>query len=73
MIRVLLNVYILIVILDAILSFFPQFSKNQYRLYLKKISDYGLGPIRNKLPQNLPFDFSPLVLIALVQILILLW
>lgn len=73
MIRGILYIYIILILLDAILSFFPQFEREVWRKKLKEIADYSLNPIRKKLPANLPFDFSPLILITVIQLIILLW
>lgn len=73
MIRGLLYLYTILVLLDAILSFFPQFDREVWRKKLKAFADYSLDPIRKKLPAHLPYDFSPLIVIMLIQLIILLW
>jgi YggT family protein len=73
MIRVLLNIYSALIFVDAILSFFPQFSQQEWRKKIKKLADYSLDPVRRKLPDHLPFDFSPLIVVTLIHLFILLF
>ena len=72
-IRTLLEIYIYALIFDAILSFFPELQKHRWRRELKKICDYSCNPIRKFLPAHLPFDFSPLIAILIINLLIFLW
>lgn len=72
-IRTLLDVYIFALILDAMLSFFPDLMKHNWRRQLKKICDLSCDPIRKRLPPNLPFDFSPILVIMLINFLMFLW
>jgi uncharacterized protein YggT (Ycf19 family) len=73
MIRNLLNFYIFALILDTILSYFPDLKKHKWRRLLKKICDLTCDPIRKQLPPHLPFDFSPLLVIMIINIVIFLW
>jgi len=70
MIRFLLKLYTILLMIDAILSFFPQTNKFAWRQKLKKISDYTCDPVRRFLPLGLAFDFSPIVVIFLIYIFI---
>jgi uncharacterized protein YggT (Ycf19 family) len=72
-IRTVLQLYIYALIFDAILSFFPDLQKHKWRLQLKKICDYTCDPIRKLLPPHLPFDFSPILVILLINLLMFLW
>ncbi|MCT4642727.1 MAG: YggT family protein [Bacteriovoracaceae bacterium] len=73
MIRFIIKIYIYIVILDAILSYFPQVKNQAWAKNIKKIADYTLNPIRKIMPNDLPFDLSPLVLILLLNFVMLIW
>ena len=73
MIRIVLNVYIIILIVDALLSFLPKYKNHPWSLQVKKLADFSLKPVRKMLPPDLPFDFSPLVVILFIQILKALW
>lgn len=72
-IRTLLKLYILALILDAIFSYFPELEKHDWRKKLRKLCDYTCDPIRKRLPPHLPFDFSPLLVILLINLLMILW
>lgn len=72
-IRTLLQIYIYALIFEAILSFFPEMEKHKWRRQLRKICDYTCNPIRKVLPPNLPFDFSPLLVILIINLLMFLW
>ena len=63
MIRALLRIYSLLILLDALLSFFPELSKHEWRRKLKKVCDFTLDPVRKRLPHHLPFDVSPMIVI----------
>lgn len=73
MIRFLLHMYILLLIVDVVLSFFPQVRAHQATVMIRKAADFSCRPIRRLLPADLPFDFSPLVVIIGIQLIIALW
>ncbi|MGZ3787022.1 MAG: YggT family protein [Bacteriovorax sp.] len=73
MIRLLLKIYMYALIFDAIFSYFPELEKYQWRKVLRKGCNYTCDPIRKRLPAHLPFDFSPLLVILLINLLIFLW
>jgi len=72
-IRTLLDLYTYIVVIDAIMSYFPQLSVYNWRRKLKMIADYACDPIRKKLPPHLPIDFSPFLVVLIIKLLIFLW
>lgn len=72
-IKTLLEIYIYALIFDAFFSYFPDLLKHKWRREHKKLCDYSCDPIRKKLPPGLPFDFSPLLVILLINLLIYLW
>jgi YggT family protein len=73
MIRFILNIYVWLLILDVILSYIPQARAHQATLMIKKLADYSCRPVRKLLPPDLPFDFSPVVVIIAIQLIIALW
>jgi YggT family protein len=73
MIRFVINIYIYLVILDAIMSYFPQFKNQQWAKTLKQVADFSLKPIRKLLPNDLPMDFSPLIVIFVLNLVKILW
>lgn len=73
MIRFIIKLYIYLIILDAILSFFPSIQYYNWVKAIKKIANYTLNPIRKILPKEIPFDISPIVMIFILNLLMLLW
>lgn len=73
MIRALINVYIVILIIDAILSYLPQFRHHPLVVWIHKAADFTCKPIRQVLPPNLPLDISPLIVILLLKLVVALW
>jgi YggT family protein len=73
MIRLIINIYVFIVVADAIFSFFPQFQRESWVKTIKKLAEYSTKPIRKLLPPDLPFDFSPLIVVFLLNLVKLLW
>lgn len=73
MIRFIIDLYIYLLIADAILSYFPQFKNQPWAMWIRKICDYTTAPIRKIIPQDLPFDISPLIVIVILQAIKLLW
>jgi YggT family protein len=66
-VRVVAQLFIYVVIADALLSFFlPPF--HPVREALGRIVDPFLNPIRNLMPRAGMIDFSPLILIFAVEI-----
>jgi YggT family protein len=64
----------LVVIIDAILSFFVPYN-NKVRYTLDRIVSPLLTPIRRIIPPIYNLDFSPVILLVLLQIVqnLLLW
>ena len=46
MIRAILNIYIILLIVDAVLSYFPQFNQSNWAKKIKMLADLTLNPIR---------------------------
>jgi YggT family protein len=73
-IRSLLSLYVFVLIIDAILSYFPDFNQKTWRVNIKRAADFTCDPIRKKLPpMHLPIDISPIMVICLIEILKFLW
>jgi uncharacterized protein YggT (Ycf19 family) len=73
MIRVLLDIYILVLIIDAALEFFPQYSKHQFAIYIKRLSDLTVKPVRRLLPKEWTFDVSWIIVILGIKLFMYLW
>lgn len=73
MIRSIINLYVLVLIIDVILSYLPQFRHQPWAQFIKKAADFTCRPIRQVMPPDLPFDFSPMIVIMGLQLLRALW
>ncbi len=73
MIRILLNVYIGLLIVDAVLSYLPELRKTTWAIKLKQAADVTLNPVRKILPQDLPLDISPFLVVLALELIMVLW
>jgi len=73
MIRFIIRIYIYLIILDAILSYFPQFKDKSWAKSLKLITDATQKPVRKLIPAGLPFDITPIVVIFILNLLMVVW
>lgn len=64
-----LRLFIYVLIIDIILSYFPQLMAQKWAQTLHKIADAPQRPIREMLPKGLPLDPTPMILIILIQML----
>ena len=64
-----LQLYIYIIIADIVLSYLPQYKTQKWAEYIHKAADFTMRPVREALPQGLPIDLSPMIVIILIQIL----
>jgi YggT family protein len=71
MFHALINIFILMVLADAMISFVPNpdVQRHPVILQLRKIVDIPLRPIRQLLPPNIPFDPSPIIMILLLRMI----
>jgi YggT family protein len=67
--RLIIEGYLIVILADVVLSYFPQFNRTEWRLQIKKLADVTCRPVRRYLPEDLPFDLSPLVVMILLQVL----
>ena len=72
-IRPLLHLVLILLIVDAILSYIPQVRQQTWAQKLKMGADFILNPIRKFLPKDWPVDVSPLVVIIVVMLIEWLW
>jgi YggT family protein len=73
MIRALIQLYIFVLIIDVFLSFLPQLRGQSWAKAIRKAADLTCAPIRKVMPPDLPFDFSPLIVIMAFQLIRFLW
>lgn len=68
LIHIIFQIFTFIVIIDALISFFlPPY--NPIRSFLDRVVQPFLNPIRKVLPSIGGFDFSPVVLLLILQLL----
>lgn len=72
-IRILIDLFCGILILNAIISFLPTLNEKGWALQIKKLCEIFLGPIRRFTPPDIALDISPMILIVLLQLFKLLW
>jgi YggT family protein len=65
----LLDIYILIILIRALMSWFMLYYQSKFYYFLVRITEPVLGPIRRILPR-MRVDFSPVIAIILIQIII---
>jgi len=65
----LLQVYIYIIIIRALVSWFSPNPDNSFWRFLCELTEPPLQKIRDFLPRNLMIDFSPIILIILISFL----
>tara|TARA_Y100001934_G_C11572969_1_gene415295 strand:- start:200 stop:358 length:159 start_codon:yes stop_codon:yes gene_type:complete len=51
----------------------PQYQHYQWARMVNKLAGYSLNPVRKILPPDLPFDFSPVVVLIILQLIPALW
>ena len=73
MIRFLINIYIYILVIDAILSFFPEVRKYQAAQLIKKLAEPSCRLVRRYLPPDMGFDISHFVVIVILKLVTFLW
>jgi uncharacterized protein YggT (Ycf19 family) len=64
-----LRVFIYILIIDVIMSYFPHLRRQKWGEIIHKIADAPQRPIREMLPKDMPLDPTPMILIILIQML----
>lgn len=64
-----LQLYIYIIIIDILMSYFPQMKSQLWAQKIHQIAEVSLRPVREMMPGNLPFDLSPMIVIIVIQIL----
>ena len=67
-----LFLYMLIVaiLIRSLLSWFPNAGNNSFGRLVVQITEPLLGPVRRFMPRNLMIDFSPMVVIILLYIMV---
>ena len=69
----LISLYTLAIVLRAVASFFPIRSDSPFApvvSFLHRITEPVFAPVRRVLPQTGAFDFSPLIVLLAIQLVI---
>lgn len=69
MIHAILQLFIYVIIIDVLMSYFPQVRSQKWAETLHRIADAPQKPIREMLPKHMPLDPTPMILIILIQML----
>ena len=73
MIRFLIDVYVIVLVVDAVLSFLPEFKKYQAAQLIRRLSEPSCRIARRYLPSDLGFDISNFVVIVVLKLLTFFW
>lgn len=65
-----LYVLIVAVIVRSLLTWFPNAQNNQFARLLAQFTDPLLDPVRRLMPRTMMIDFSPMIVIFLLYIMI---
>lgn len=68
-----IKMYIYLTIIDAVIGYFPKYHNYDWVRKLRMIADYAQAPIRKYLPSHLPFDFSPVVVVVALSLIVTFW
>lgn len=69
MIRIIIDLYILILFIDIVLSYLPDVRRQEWAQKVTQVANFTLDPVRKYMPKDLPFDFSPIVVIILLRVI----
>jgi len=67
MIRALINLYMMLIFVDVILSYLPQYRDKVWCVKIKQAADITCKPVRKLLPSNQSFDLSPIVVFVIFR------
>ena len=73
MIRLIIQLYIFIIVAHIIVSYIPELRYKPWALKMRRLVDFTANPIRRSLPADMPFDFSPLIVIILLELFVALF
>ena len=73
LIRLVIDIYILVLVASVVLSYFPHLRHHPVVMRIHQASELTCKPIRKLLPPDLPFDFSPILVIIALRVLVFLF
>ena len=69
-VNIVLEVYMLIIVARALISWVNPDPYNQIVIFLYRVTEPVLGPVRRMIPRNnLPVDFSPIIVLLFIMFL----
>ena len=69
-IKIILTIYMWIIIFRAVISWVNPDPYNQIVIFLYRVTEPVLGPVRRMIPRNnLPVDFSPIIVLLFIMFL----
>ncbi len=72
-IRLALNFYMIVIILDVVLDFLPKYRDHKYAKYISQFSAYTVAPVRKFLSPDVPYFASHGLVVVLIYILKAIW
>ena len=67
----------MLLIVACLLSYLPQYRNKSWAVFIEKMANYTCSPVRKilgrYLSSEMPFDLSPLIVIAVLKILVALF
>lgn len=73
MIRFLLYVYMFLLLIDFVVSMFPNFRHQPWAKKISSLTDPVCAPFRKILPKEIPLDFSHFLVIGFILLVMKLW
>lgn len=70
MIKTAVEFYTLVIIVDGIMGYVPQYRHHEWGKKMRRAVDFVLNPLRRVLPKEMPFDFSPLIAVIIFSLII---
>lgn len=73
LIRTILNIYMMVLICDAVLSYLPQYRHHTFAKKINTWANFSLAHVRKLLPGDFPVDISHIIVIVTIQVFIALF
>jgi YggT family protein len=73
MIRFLLMLYILLLVVDFVVSMFAQFRQTSWAKKIHSFAEPTCAPVRSMMPKDVPVDFSHFIVIFIILLIMRLW
>lgn len=73
MIRFFLYCYILLLMIDFVVSMFPKLRNESWAKNINSLTEPVCVPFRKMLPKELPIDFSHFLVVGIILLIMKLW